>query len=82
MRVEFEIWIDDIEHTLDSTLYDFGAVVHHSEDGMEVLEGPEFVDTSITDEYGNKWEPHGEQMEAMEDILYEWWYLEKEENRL
>jgi len=82
MKVELEIWIDDIEHTLNSTLYDFGAVDHFTEDGMEVLEGPEFVDISITDEDGNKWEPHGEQMEIMEDILYDWWYLAKEENRL
>jgi hypothetical protein len=87
MKVELEIYINDVKHSLVAEMIDYGVVVRHKycredEDEIEILEGPEFAFITITDENGNQWNPHGEQLETMEDILRDWWYDEVEENRL
>ena len=84
MKVNFELHIDDVEYHLNATLFDFGATSFHYEEGgyIEVIEGPEFTDIVLTDEDGNQWNPHGEQLETVEEVLYDWWYTAKEENTL
>ena len=86
MKVELEAVVEDIECNINATLFDFGVVIRHrayeNEDEIEVLEGPEFKDIVVTDEDGNQWQPRGNQLELVDDLLRDWWYTEVEENRL
>ena len=87
MKLELEVYIDDVEYTLNAEMTDYGVVIRHrgtwdDPSEIEVVEGPEFENITLTDEDGNQWNPHGEQLEAMDEILRDWWYLEIEENRL
>ena len=89
MKVELEVFIDGLECTLNAEMTDYGVVIRHNwsredehEDGIEVVEGPEFALISITDKDGNQWNPQGKQLEEVDDVLRDWWYTEIEENRL
>jgi hypothetical protein len=87
MKVELEVFIDGLECTLDAEMIDYGVVIRHrgtwdDPAEIEVVEGPEFALITVTDEDGNQWNPQGEQLEEVDDILRDWWYDEVEENRL
>jgi hypothetical protein len=88
MKVELEIYIKDVEHTLDAEMIDYGVVNRFTgptedlDGDFEVIEGPEFANIVITDLDGNQWNPHGEELETMDDILRDWWYVEVEEERI
>jgi hypothetical protein len=88
MKVELEVYINDVEHTLGAEMIDYGVVNRFTcptgdlDGDFEVIEGPEFAGIVITDLDGNQWNPRGEELETMDDILRDWWYVEVEEVRI
>jgi len=87
MKVELDVYSDDNEYTLNAEMIDYGVVIRHrgtwnDPAEIEVVEGPEFASITLTDEYGNQSTPHGGQLEILDDLLYDWWYDEVEEDRL
>jgi len=90
MKVELEIYSLGglyVEVTAVAKLYDYGAVSwgYEYEGGpleMEIIEGPDFVEITLTDEQGNPWNTSEEILEEVEDLFYDWWYEAKLENRL
>jgi len=86
MKVQLELYINNVEHQLDAEMIDYGVVIRHTgtvedlDGDYEVIEGPEFAHITLTDEAGNQWSPHSELLESMDDILRDYWYQLVEDN--
>jgi len=81
MNVEIQIYDqDDKELSISAILYSYGVIKRYSQTAdepsdIEVLKDPIFRDILITDEDSKEWEPTGDQLESVEEQLYDWWYM-------